>query len=138
MPHPFVSALNTLAQQQQACLFLIDFECTNYHVQPLTGLDKDIFFNIDGIANTTFPSHFHPATNLKIQEAVAFEHYQQAFNQVQQNFKNGNSYLLNLTFPTKIVSPLSLEEIFYQSRAKFKFFFKDKFVVFSPERFIKI
>jgi para-aminobenzoate synthetase component 1 len=138
MPHPFVSALNTLAQQQQACLFLIDFECVNYHVQPLTSLDKDIFFNIDGIANTTFPANFSPATNLEIQEAINFERYQQAFNQVQENFKNGNSYLLNLTFPTKIASPLSLEEIFYQSRAKFKLFFKDKFVVFSPERFIKI
>lgn len=138
MPHPFVSALNTLAQQQQACLFLIDFECVNYHVQPLTDLDKDIFFNIDGIMNTTFPAHFQLASNLKIQEAVTFERYQQAFNQVQQNFKNGNSYLLNLTFPTKIASSLSLQEIFYQSRAKFKLFFKDKFVVFSPERFIKI
>jgi para-aminobenzoate synthetase component 1 len=138
MPHPFVSTLNTLAQQQQACLFLIDFECANYHVQPLTGLDKDIFFNIDGITNTLFPAHFQPASNLEIQETVTFEDYQQAFNQVQQNFKNGNSYLLNLTFPTKISSSLSLQEIFYQSRAKFKLFFKDKFVVFSPERFIKI
>ncbi|MDD2816852.1 MAG: aminodeoxychorismate synthase component I [Thiotrichaceae bacterium] len=138
MPHPFISALNTLAQQQQACLFLIDFECTDYHVQPLTRLDKDIFFNINGITNTIFPANSSPATNLKIQEAVSFERYQQAFNQVKQNFKNGNSYLLNLTFPTKIASSLSLQEIFYQSRAKFKLFFKDKFVVFSPERFIKI
>ncbi|MEN9848546.1 MAG: hypothetical protein RL368_1286 [Pseudomonadota bacterium] len=138
MPHPFVSALNIFAQQQQACLFLIDFECANYHVQPLMHLDKDIFFNINGITNTIFSSHSKPTTNLKIQKAISFEHYQQAFNQIQQNFKNGNSYLLNLTFPTKIASPLSLQEIFYQSRAKFKLLFKDKFVVFSPERFIKI
>ena len=138
MPHPFVYAINTLAQQQQACLFLIDFECANYHVQPVATLDKDIFFNVDGITNRVFPTHSKPATNLTIQEAVDFKRYQQAFNQVQQNFKNGNSYLLNLTFPTKVSSTFSLQEIFYQSRAKFKLYFKDKFVVFSPERFIKI
>jgi para-aminobenzoate synthetase component 1 len=45
---------------------------------------------------------------------------------------------LNLTFPTKIECNLSLEEIFNRSEAKYKMLFKDQFVVFSPEIFIKI
>jgi len=50
----------------------------------------------------------------------------------------GNTYLLNLTFPTQIETNLSLKEIFYNSRAKYKIWYKDKFVVFSPETFVKI
>ena len=54
------------------------------------------------------------------------------------NISHGNSYLLNLTFPTKISTDASLEEIFYCSRAKYRLLFADKFVVFSPEAFVKI
>ncbi len=46
--------------------------------------------------------------------------------------------MLNLTFPTLIKTNLSLSEIFLSSKAQFKLYFKDKFTVFSPERFIKI
>ncbi|EDN66277.1 para-aminobenzoate synthase component I [Beggiatoa sp. PS] len=51
---------------------------------------------------------------------------------------DGNTYLLNLTFPTEIEVKASLREIFLASSAKFKLYFKDQFVTFSPERFIKI
>ena len=54
------------------------------------------------------------------------------------NIKNGNTYLLNLTFPTKIETNFTLEEIFYFSNAKYKLLFENKFVVFSPESFVKI
>jgi len=50
----------------------------------------------------------------------------------------GNTYLLNLTFPTKIFVDASLLDIFANSQAKFKLYFKNRFVTFSPERFITI
>jgi len=46
--------------------------------------------------------------------------------------------LLNLTTSTKVSTNLSLLDIYHISNAKFKLKFKDKFVCFSPERFIKI
>jgi para-aminobenzoate synthetase component 1 len=46
--------------------------------------------------------------------------------------------LLNLTFPTKIKTNYTLEEIFYTSEAKYKLLFENKFVVFSPETFVQI
>ena len=55
-----------------------------------------------------------------------------------ENIKNGNTYLLNLTFPTKLKTNCTLEEIFYFAEAKYKLYFEDKFVVFSPETFIQI
>jgi para-aminobenzoate synthetase component 1 len=50
----------------------------------------------------------------------------------------GDSFLLNLTFPTEIETNLKLKEIYFRSNAKYKLLYKDKFVVFSPEPFIRI
>jgi len=52
--------------------------------------------------------------------------------------RNGNTYLLNLTCKTSIEISASLSDIFFASTAKFKLFFKNQFVTFSPERFINI
>ena len=48
------------------------------------------------------------------------------------------TYLLNLTCETKIETEFSLDEIYEKSKAKFKLKFFNKFVCFSPERFIQI
>jgi para-aminobenzoate synthetase component 1 len=69
---------------------------------------------------------------------ISFNKYQKAFSEVIEEIKKGNTYLLNLTFPTKIKTNWDLLEIFYYSKAPFKLYFKDKFVCFSPERFVKI
>jgi para-aminobenzoate synthetase component 1 len=57
---------------------------------------------------------------------------------VREHFILGNTFLLNLTFPTDIETNLSLADIFRFSRAKYRLYLKGKFVVFSPECFIKI
>lgn len=64
--------------------------------------------------------------------------YSAAFNRVIQEMTDGNTYLLNLTFPTEIAVNASLLDIFCISFAKFKLYFNNQFVTFSPERFIKI
>ncbi len=55
-----------------------------------------------------------------------------------KNILAGNTYLLNLTFPTTIETNYSLRELFYFAQAPYKFYFKDQFIVFSPECFVKI
>ena len=50
----------------------------------------------------------------------------------------GNTYLLNLTFPSEIITNLTLEAIFKMTTAKYKLYAKDRFVIFSPECFVKI
>jgi para-aminobenzoate synthetase component 1 len=57
---------------------------------------------------------------------------------VMKQILYGNSFLLNLTFPTPIETSLSLEQIFSGSRAPFKLYCRDRLVVFSPERFVRI
>lgn len=68
----------------------------------------------------------------------SFGVYSKAFNKVIDEINFGNSYLLNLTFKSKIDTNLSLKDIFERSKAKYKLWFRDKFVVFSPETFVQI
>ncbi len=69
---------------------------------------------------------------------VEFEKYRDAFNQVQHHLHRGDSYLLNLTFPTRIETEATLEQIFEMSVAQYKLLVPGHFVVFSPELFIRI
>ncbi len=114
--------------------FLIDFEKKHFIIENID--NKDILFECDKIKNYT-SKEIRKDTILE-KFPLTFEKYKTAFNKVIEEIKNGNTYLLNLTFPTPIKTNLSLEEIFYKTTAKFKLKYKNKFVCFSPERFIKI
>jgi para-aminobenzoate synthetase component 1 len=112
-------------------IFIVDFE-GNFYIEEFSG---DILIDFDGIRNYT-PTNIQKPTTL-IKHPISFERYKKAFDEVIEEIKKGNTYLLNLTFPTKIDTNLSLEEIFYKAKAKFKIKYKN-FVSFSPERFVKI
>ena len=55
-----------------------------------------------------------------------------------KNLQLGNSYLINYTRKTKIETNLTLQDIFYHSEAKYKICYKNNWVFFSPEVFVKI
>jgi para-aminobenzoate synthetase component I len=68
---------------------------------------------------------------------VSFERYSEAFDVVMRHISDGNSYLVNLTFPTPITLNLGMDEVFAYSDAPFRLLVRDRFVVFSPERFVR-
>ncbi len=69
--------------------------------------------------------------------SLDFAQYQRAFNYVMQQLRAGNSFLVNLTFPTEVRLNLSLHELFFRSQARYKLWLRDAFVVFSPESFVR-
>lgn len=119
-------------------LFIIDFEINTPEIIPLNEVNPDkILYNFEGVTNSSAIAAFKGKFEWQI-HPVEFSKYVKAFNNVINNLRFGNSYLVNLTFPTKIETNLSLKEIYNYSRAKFKLLYHDKFVVFSPEPFVKI
>lgn len=64
--------------------------------------------------------------------------YFEKFNQVQRAIQRGDSFLINLTAPTKIETNLSIEEIYAIAQARYKLLVPQFFTVFSPECFIQI
>ena len=128
--------LSFYASRGTPFLFIIDYKKTDIIVEPLANLSKDILFKTPLLRNYIPPLKKYPKITEK--KPLAFTQYKKAFDTVIQEIKQGNTYLLNLTFPTPIVTDASLLEIFYSTQAKFKLYYKDSFICFSPERFVKI
>ncbi len=127
--------LSFYAQQEIPFFFLIDYEKRYVFVEPIEKLEN-IFFKVPGFRNYALPVKKYPKILAK--EPIDFSRYKTAFDLVQEEIRKGNTYLLNLTFPTKITTDSSLLEIFYATKAKFKLYFQDRFICFSPERFVRI
>ena len=123
-----------MGKKREPFFFVIDFERKEHYVSPLDSLDEGIEFSI----NQPPSKHYHDKKIHYSYEPVSIERYEKAFLAIKEQIKKGNTYLINLTFPSKLTIDYSLKEIYDYSDAKFKLLYHDKFVCFTPERFVKI
>ncbi len=132
-----IEELNSLGHNHDPFLFIIDFEALSPMVYRLNDIPPEVRYSFPGPHSDAISSGLTPDLFLK-RRPVSFEIYQKAFDQVMFHLKQGNSYLVNLTFPTPVETSLSLTGIFERSEAPFKLLVDKRFVVFSPEPFIRI
>lgn len=134
-----VKKMNIWGQEKVPFFFMIDFYGKEAEALPLSVINSaNLLYNINGLNNTEhLNKSFYKKPDLSI-SPVSFDTYLQSFSQVKKNLLLGNSFLVNLTFPTNIETNLSLLEIFKMSKAKYKVWFNNQFVVFSPETFVRI
>jgi para-aminobenzoate synthetase component 1 len=128
--------INELGQNNTPFLFIISYDKSKIFAKPLDDLDDDIFYKLEDLRNYPLEKRTKEFTFSKF--PVTFSLYKKALNKVLEEIRSGNTYLLNLTFQTPVESNLTLQEIFTYARAKFKLYFKDEFICFSPERFVEI
>jgi para-aminobenzoate synthetase component 1 len=133
-----ICKINQFALRGDPFLFIIDFTAEHSVVVPAeAAAGEGIFYNIGGKTNADFPLNRPPSFTFNI-EPVTFQAYSVSFDRVMQHLRRGDTYLINLTFPTPVQTSLSLRDIFDHSPAPFKLLFLDRFVVFSPEQFVVI
>jgi len=139
-----MNKISDLAVKGEQFFFIIDFTGERSEVlTPAEAFKQGIYFDIEGNTNFSVQER-DDAQNGKIQKKefrifpVPFNDYLVSFKKVQDALKRGDTYLMNLTFRTRIETKYSLEEIFRYSKARYKLLYKDSFVVFSPEKFISI
>ena len=129
--------MNRCGKEHRPFLFGVDFEINKgfFIEDPLN--DKRILFKTGAISNmgNTLPPCPTPQLEILHTDAAA---YASKFEIVHNGLLYGNSFLLNLTERTPIRTNLTLEQIFYHSRAKYKVLLPDRFVCFSPESFVRI
>jgi para-aminobenzoate synthetase component 1 len=133
--------LNRWGALRMPFVFLIDFECQKPLCWSLNETIKEFEFNFNGFSNILTNSHskdYLEKNNDFIKYPIPFEAYQSKFNYVKKEIEFGNSFLVNLTAPTKVETNLSLETIARLSKSKYVCYLKDQFVSFSPETFIQI
>lgn len=134
-----IQSMNTLGRDRVPFIFLVDFEMEKPVVLPLDQVDAStIKYKFSDIKNyELYPSH-DPVPLIFEKFPMPYESYETAFHRVKKELLYGNSFLANLTFPTKIKTNYNLLQLFYKSRARYKLFFNNRFIVFSPECFVKI
>ncbi len=133
-----INKINHLSSGSEPFIFIIDYEMNNCIVEKTSDAEEaGILFDFNGFKNAKLRTQ--QIHNLKFKPNFTnYKQYLKAFEIVQDNILKGNSYLVNLTFETPIKTNLTLEQIFYSSKAKYKLLLKNRFVVFSPESFVKI
>jgi para-aminobenzoate synthetase component 1 len=128
--------MNELGAKGEPFVFIIDFD-----------FEKPLIFDFSDTGGLLWKtpgySNFIPekVNSEKVEwniHPIQFQEYQKAFGMVQKHIHNGDTYLLNLTMPTRVETNLTTEEIFHLSDAPYKIWLKNQFVCFSPEIFVRI
>lgn len=126
-----LNKISRLASQGTPFLVISDFKAEQllvYTQDELANEDIEFTFTLTELSTPT-PLIKHP---------IDFEQYKVGFDAIIEHIKAGETYLLNYTCSTPVETTLTLREIYQKAHAKFKLRFKDEFVCFTPERFIKI
>ncbi|MDD2797781.1 MAG: aminodeoxychorismate synthase component I [Bacteroidales bacterium] len=132
-----IRLMNEAGRDGTPFLFVIDFSGEESIFLPLKHPSNEFYFSTpfyqhipNGMTdNRPFRFEKHP---------IPFEQYKKSFDLVQRAIRRGDSFLVNLTFPTRIETDLTLQEIFMRSKAPYRLLISNKFVCFSPESFVKI
>lgn len=134
-----VKLMNEWGKQQLPFIFFVDYACERIFISQLHEVDNQLvkfFFN--GVSNERLAFNKLTEDIQLVKAPISFEDYSTAFKQVYENIHRGNSFLSNLTAETPIDLNISLLEVFFRAKAKYKLRVKDAFVCFSPEIFVRI
>ena len=134
-----INRINKLAGAGKAFLFIIDYKQECSFIEKVDDIDSsELLYNLNGFTNCTsvvpplrYPIIWQP-------QPISLSQYKKSFDIIRKNILSGNSFLTNLTCMTPVNTNLGLKDIFYHSRALYKLWLKETFVVFSPEIFIRI
>ncbi len=118
--------------------FMIDFDIEQIVVLPKReALEKGIMFEFKDNKQVSL-HEVEPKKLELLSHPEDLESFKKGFDIVQNNLQLGNSYLANYTCKTPVDTNYNLEDFFYQSKAKYKVYYQDHFVSFSPETFVEI
>ncbi|WP_455673387.1 aminodeoxychorismate synthase component I [Phocaeicola sp.] len=134
-----IKRINQLAGAGKPFIFIIDYRQEHAYVEETDRVDASFCrYDFNGITNARPSSGKYSGEIRWNVFPLSLSEYRQAFDKVKNNILAGNSYLANLTCKVPVDTNLTLEDIFYNSKALYKLWLKDRFVCFSPEIFVRI
>ena len=117
-----VFRMNEMGKAGRPFLFIIDYKRERIYVEsPKEIAPSELLYDLNGFTNTNHECNLRDSSHLITGEPVEWQ----------------PSYLVNLTCATPVYTNLSLKDIFYHSKAMYKLWMRDRFVVFSPEIFVR-
>jgi para-aminobenzoate synthetase component 1 len=136
MDQNWADYLNELGKSRKPFLFVFDFLLRHPLIYELPVYDS-LYYKFGRLGNR-FPSYTPAANPYFYKKPVSYSRYKTGFDFVQQQLRFGNSFLVNYTLPTEVQTNYSPGEIFVRARVPYKLFLPGRFVVFSPETFVRI
>lgn len=134
----FAQQLNAWGAERTPFLFIVDFELKKPLAFRLDEVDPEqILYTCNQFGNGNDELRSKAPITLN-KHPVSIADYTRRFDKVYNHLLYGDSFLTNLTVRTPIELNCSLKELFYLSEAKYKLWFTDEFLVFSPETFVQI
>lgn len=140
----FSGQLNRWGREKIPFFFMIDFEMKKPVAYRLEDINtSEILFDVNGFSNASSngrPAIDNPGLTNEIIRKTPIQpgEYAVKFNKVLHHLAYGDSFLTNLTIDTRVQLSHSLQEIFFISSAKYRLWYKNEFLVFSPETFVQI
>lgn len=130
--------MNEMGRENRPFFFIVDFEMQKPVIWPLDAIPSYIVADMPFFSNSVSSGDIKKEITAPLEpDPVGWEKYQEAYNKVLAGLNRGNSYLVNLTFPTSLGGKPDLEAIFYASRARYRLLWRNRFVLFSPEIFVR-
>ncbi|MDD3687387.1 MAG: aminodeoxychorismate synthase component I [Bacteroidales bacterium] len=129
--------LSNKVQSGEEFLFAINFNIDELIiVSPKEAESRGIYYDFNGVTNFKY-------SNIVSQKKFDtfpfdFTEYKIGYDICREALQRGDTYLINYTSKTRVETEYTQQELFDISRAKFKLWVNDRFMIFSPERFVKI
>ena len=134
-----VRSMNRLGAAGEPFVFIVDFAMRRPEVlTPQEAAARGILYDFGTMQNVPPAPPPRRAPFRFDRKPVPFDVYRSAFGEVAAELAAGNSYLLNLAFPTPVDTDLALEEIFRLGSPRYRVCVPGAFVCFSPEPFVRI
>lgn len=137
----FTTTINEWSHAGVPFFFMVDFEMKKPVAIRLDEVDPQrILFKFNTFTNASFEKTLQSDKRGVIldRHPLSFDTYQQKFENVSRHLFYGDSFLTNLTCKTEVRLGEPLRNLFYLSSARYKLFYQDEFLVFSPETFVTI
>ncbi len=136
-----IKRIDDLTRRGEDYFFITDFEGEYFLVYQVEEASLyGVYFDFGGITNYNNLLKRKCVPQFIDILPISYQLYNKAFYDVQKEINYGNTYLLNLTFPSQVFlnDNCGLEDVFIVSKSPFKVWIDDEFVCFSPEPFIFI
>ncbi len=130
--------MNKSGENKTPFLFVVNFELTEGFFIEDPVKQKDILFHCPIGSNNLEKNEEKIAGKYLSSYPISFDDYRRKFDIVMDGLRRGDSFLTNLTIKTPIKTSLTLRQIFSLSNSPYRLYVPNKFVCFSPERFVRI
>lgn len=134
-----IAQMNQWGKAEKPFLFLVNYRQTETLLLPLDEVDADrLLYDFSGVTNA---EEAPTALSVPLQWRLTPPSpatYADAFHKVVHHLRRGDSFLTNLTCRLPLTTNLSLLQMFHHTSARYRLWWKDRLVCFSPEIFVQI